>query len=344
MPIARIVLKNFTAFGKLSMDASPGVNILIGENGTGKTHVMKAAYALCEITKSKKHVGEKLVGVFKPSGNQLGRLTHRQRGRTRAELQVYRKEGEATLSLGVSFNSAMRKGLFAKVEGAQRWNDAEVSTTFIPVKEMLSHAPGFRSLANLREIAFDDTYLDIIDRAFLPFLRGRRSSVHTKLIALLKDAMSGEVVIEGEEFFLRSAEGRLEFSLLAEGIRKLGLIWILLQNGTLLEGSVLFWDEPEANLNPTLVGSVVEILLELQRHGVQVFLATHNYVVLKEFDLRRKEQDRIRFHALAKTAHGDVSLSSTEDYYSVDPNKILEANASLYERDVESVLGQEPAQ
>ena len=50
----------------------------------------------------------------------------------------------------------------------------------------------------------------------------------------------------------------LEFTLLAEGMRKLGLIWLLIQNGTLGNSSVLFWDEPETNLNPKLYGDVIE--------------------------------------------------------------------------------------
>ena len=77
----------------------------------------------------------------------------------------------------------------------------------------------------------------------------------------------------------------LELSLLAEGFRKLGLLWLLIRNGTLLEDSVLFWDEPEANLNPKLYRLLMYVLLELQRNGVQVFLATHDYIILKELDL-----------------------------------------------------------
>ncbi|MGI9323526.1 MAG: AAA family ATPase, partial [Pseudomonadales bacterium] len=40
-----IKFENFTAFEKLNVDLSEGVNIFIGENGTGKTHILKAAYA-----------------------------------------------------------------------------------------------------------------------------------------------------------------------------------------------------------------------------------------------------------------------------------------------------------
>ena len=41
----KIVLEKFTAFQKLELGFSPGINILIGENGTGKTHILKALYA-----------------------------------------------------------------------------------------------------------------------------------------------------------------------------------------------------------------------------------------------------------------------------------------------------------
>ena len=85
------------------------------------------------------------------------------------------------------------------------------------------------------------------------------------------------------------------------------------------------WDEPEANLNPRLIGTVVDILLELQRMGVQVFLATHDYVVLKEFDLRKKVDDAVRFHALFRdTETGAIAMHSTDDYLAIHPNAIAD--------------------
>jgi Recombinational DNA repair ATPase (RecF pathway) len=40
--ITHLQLKNFTAFIELTIDFSPGINIIIGENGTGKTQLLKA--------------------------------------------------------------------------------------------------------------------------------------------------------------------------------------------------------------------------------------------------------------------------------------------------------------
>lgn len=46
-PLTRVRLKNFTAFADLDLEFSPGVNVLLGRNGAGKTHLMKVGYAAC---------------------------------------------------------------------------------------------------------------------------------------------------------------------------------------------------------------------------------------------------------------------------------------------------------
>jgi ABC-type multidrug transport system ATPase subunit len=45
--IDKLRLINFTAFKDLTMEFSPGINAIIGENATGKTHVLKVLFAAC---------------------------------------------------------------------------------------------------------------------------------------------------------------------------------------------------------------------------------------------------------------------------------------------------------
>lgn len=40
--ISQLQLKNFTAFTELAIDFSPGINIIIGENGAGRAQLLKA--------------------------------------------------------------------------------------------------------------------------------------------------------------------------------------------------------------------------------------------------------------------------------------------------------------
>ena len=152
--------------------------------------------------------------------------------------------------------------------------------------------------------------------------------------------MDGTVVVKGEEFFLRR-HGDLEFTLLAEGIRKLGLLYLLIQNGSLAEGSVLFWDEPETNLNPSLFKPVIEILLQLQRIGVQVLLATHDYVILKEIDLQTRDTDRVAYHALYQQDSA-VSIDTSHDYRHIHKNAITETFDDLYNRELGRVFSTVP--
>ena len=132
----------------------------------------------------------------------------------------------------------------------------------------------------------------------------------------------------------------IEFTLLAEGFRKLGLLWLLIRNGVLSEGSVLFWDEPETNLNPKLYRLLMHVLLELQRNGVQIFLATHDYIILKELDLQKTDADKVAFHSLHHSeTDGEIVCHTSRDYLGIHPNAISEAFSDVYDRVVERSLG-----
>ena len=86
--ITRIKLKRFTAFESLDLLPSPGVNALLGANGTGKTHLMKVAYAACDATKPEVRFPDKLVRLFMPSNRRIGRLVKRRRGGSQARVEV----------------------------------------------------------------------------------------------------------------------------------------------------------------------------------------------------------------------------------------------------------------
>ena len=335
MTLTRIKLDRFTAFEKLDVELSPGINIFVGENGTGKTHLLKVGYAACDITKSQDDFAAKLIRTFLPYERRLGRLVHRTGKSTRAVVQVWRGENRIRLS----FSNHAKEARNGKLTGADAWLAEPVESAFIPVKEVLANAPGFRSLYAAREVEFEELYADIVDRAFRPILRGPHDQQRRSLLRILGRDIEGKVVQKNEHFFLKNKQGELEFSLLAEGTRKLALLWLLVQNGTLLDGAVLFWDEPEANLNPKKMRRLVNILLELQRMGVQILLATHDYVLLKEFDLAITSGDRVLFHALYRNGDGRIAHKAAKEFLDIDPNAITDTFTDLYRREIGRSLG-----
>ena len=319
MTLTRVRLKRFTAFEDLDLELSPGINVLVGANGTGKTHLMKVCYAACEVSKTGESFTDKLVHVFLPSRRGHWRLVKRHRGGYRATVEVFR--GEQSIEASIHNRATIPR--YSDVQENRKWKDSRIESVYIPVKEMLANAPGFRSLYANREIHFESVYADILDRAFLPELR-HRPSAYAGLLRELQKAMGG----------------RFEFSLLAEGLRKLGLLWLLIRNGTLGGGSVLFWDEPEANLNPKLYRLLIKALLELQRNGVQIFLATHDYLILKELDLQMARGDKVAFHSLyRRETDGEIACQTSKSYLDIHPNAIAEAFSDVYDRTIERSLG-----
>lgn len=183
-------------------------------------------------------------------------------------------------------------------------------------------------------------YADLLDRAYRPGLRGPVEGRRKGVLKALQAAVEGKVTVRNEEFFLRDRHGNLEFTLLAEGVRKLGLLWLLVRNGTLLNGSVLFWDELETNLNPRVVGVVIDILLQLQRMGVQVLIATHDYAILKELELLMRADDSVRFCALYRDeSDGELTCEAAGLPFEFDHSPIAKAFTSLYDRAVKRSLG-----
>ena len=331
--VTGIRLDHFTAFESLKLLPSRGINVFVGANGTGKTHLMKVAYAACDAAKKRERFADKLTRVLLPADGKIGRLAKRRRGGVSAT---------AAVRIGNCVVRAAFSNRTTRPEDAEERLPKRVpraNSVYIPVKEMLANAPGFRSPYAERAIHFEEVYSDLLDKAYLPLHRGAPDDERGLLLRKLRGELRGSILVKDEVFYWKGGHGTLEFSLLAEGLRKLALLWLLIQNGTLLDGSVLFWDEPEANLNPTLLATLVDVLLELQRLGVQVFIATHDYVLLKQLDLQQEKQDKVQYHALHRDSNGNLACNSTNAYLDIHPNAIDEAFGAIYDSEVKRSLG-----
>jgi hypothetical protein len=95
-------------------------------------------------------------------------------------------------------------------------------------------------------------------------------------------------------------------------------------------------------LNPKLMQLLVQILLELSRNGQQIILSSHDYVLLKWFDLLMDagKGDHVRFHSLYRDQESrEIKVSSTDDYLNIRPNPIDEAFGVLINQEIEKEMG-----
>lgn len=98
--------------------------------------------------------------------------------------------------------------------------------------------------------------------------------------------MEGKVELDkAGRFYLNTAGVNIEMHLVAEGLRKLAMIARLIATGSLMDKGCLFWDEPEANLNPKIIKQIAPVILHLCQNGIQVFIASHSLFLLRELDI-----------------------------------------------------------
>ena len=229
MTITRVKLENFTVFESLDLEPSPGINVLVGANGTGKTHLMKVCYAAYAIVPlPPEPLQRKLLQVFLPSGNSHERLIRQGKDTEAAFVEVCRGKSQRKVTL-----PRTSKNAYPPVSESTDWPEPPDKGVYIPAKDMLANAPGFLSLYEAREIAFEEVYKDILVKAYLPALRNPDEFVPAHVLERLEAELGGKVAIHGEEFLLSGEQGEIEFTLLAEGLRKLGLLWLLIRNGSL---------------------------------------------------------------------------------------------------------------
>lgn len=322
MAIKSIEIKNLLVFGQhdnhtFQLDFCDGINVMIGENGVGKTTLLKLLYAALQWSEGKMNPLKHFFSI-RESGSSV--LKNADNMTEPGEFSITDGEHRFTHSV-----SDVEDG------SSDRWHKVNIQSVFIPSTEMLSHSNGFLAMNQKYHMPFDGTQVDIIVNASLPEAREVPAAMEG-ILKKISDAIGGTVTLEEDTFYVIKRDGhKVEFSLEAEGLRKLGLLWKLIRNGLLEHGNVLLWDEPEANLNPELYPLVTEILLELEKNGVQIFVATHSYNFAKYLELRREKKEQVMFHNLYRTSseNGVISSDSAFRMEDVSHNHIMIADMNL---------------
>ena len=335
--IDKIKIENLTVFENLEIDTSAPINVFIGKNGTGKTQILKFIDMTFQLNFS--------VTQTLASGNGIS---------TALFLDLIRdKESYSKIDLASCQLLFEGKPLCYRITpvpyAAHTW-ELDLSKTqdqlttynrmiFIPAKDMLTHSKGLPEMKKEygSNMPFDETYINIIEKA-RKWNKKEIPTIAKNILPVLEDIMEGIVEISNDVFYIKKHNGPLiPFDHEAEGIKKIGLIWQLLMNGTITEGTILLWDEPESNLNPKLASVIADMLLELSRNGVQIFLSTHSYFLAKYFDILEKEEKEVVFHSLYQIGDNKDNpvICETSDTFSMlNQNSILGEIVELFEREM----------
>ena len=344
--IERVDITDFTIFESFTWDGMGTLNLIIGENDTGKSNLLKLLYVLARSLQESRPetadpwpdvLARKLRWTFQPRDLELGRLVRKGARRTSVEAKLYSGK-TASFSFGPSTTKQIKEAdldPFVEKFGP--------NALFFPPKEVLT---ALQAIAATRErlgfTGFGDTYLDLIQA-----LRQPKSHLDTDeaLEAILRelDAIFAGTIEQEQDgsFEYRRGSSRFDMTETAEGIKKVGGLVHLLRNGTVRVGSTLFFDEPGAHLHPNAILDFVRLLFRLAQADVRIFIATHSYVVLKQFELlAREHKERVPLCVLSPSEDNGVTAQFADLQDRIPSNSIVDASVELFEREVDMTLAQ----
>jgi len=326
-------IQNFTVFADADFEFVQGLNVLVGTNGTGKSHVLKLGYAV-ELAYAAAPSEKKEASVSNKQDAQIAfgfgiisrlsdvfllkdasKLARRSGSKISApNIKVtFGKEAKGILQFSISESTT--KSL--TIDNSPIISGQLKKPVFIPAKEVLSLSRAI-SLSEDYNDLFDLTYTEVHKLLLKPTLKSPPAYIANALESLMK-VILGNFDVENGQFYFASEQGtRFEIDMVAEGYRKLGALAILLANGNLSKENTLYWDEPEANLNPALLRELAKVLVELARQDFQIILATHSMGLLKEFHILSRQKDakllRIKYFGLNAELGEATRVISTSNF------------------------------
>jgi AAA15 family ATPase/GTPase len=345
-----LTVENFVAFHqKMEWRRHATLNVIIGENDTGKTHLLKLLYATARAMEDyhRKQAGpeprelseilaNKLRWTFLPQKMELGRLVSRGSGNRLSVELCWNQGGHLKFAFGKDTTS---KILEISTNGLPELQGNKAS--FLPPKEILSIFDAIVATREATEIAaFDDTYYDLVQDYRQPTTAGNLQASIKKVFVHLENVTGGgEVEMEsGGNIVFRRGKDVFNMHQTAEGIKKIGILSRLMRNRRLAPagGCTLFVDEPEVNLHPKAIVLFAEMLHEFARSGIQVYLTTHSYFLLKRLEqLARENKCDYSLLDLRKNEGHGVTGTVSNLREGLPQNPIVEESLRLFDRDVQ---------
>lgn len=328
-----VELDNFGPISRLSWSDLGQINLVLGPNACGKTFLLKALYSSIRTLEEFRRgddprnaadiLIQKLLWTFQPE--KVGDLVTKG-----AETPLAVRILSDTNVFAYSFGRNTSRHITAL---ENRFPPRSSNSVFLPAKEVLTlHHIILTSREQDKVYGFDDTYLDLARALRIPPSQGRNYPQFAQSRRMLEDILGGRVEFDENvgRWQFKKGNQKYPIGITAEGIKKLAILDTLLGNRYLDTGSVIFIDEPEAALHPKAVSTFLEIIALLAERGMQFFLASHSYFVIKKLFLLARETERPYKVLLWE----DDAWISADLRRGMPDNSIIDESIQLYQQEV----------
>ncbi len=346
--INHVELKNFGPVETLNWSGLGHINLIIGNNDCGKSFLLKALYCSVRTLEAYKRgdnpkrlneiLVDKIFWTFQ--AEEIGNLVN--------------YNANDSLSFQMNFENKCFKYKFSKnIKRSISSVSSDIeprqdNSIFLPAKEVLSLYHFILESEIYFRFGFDRTYVDLANALKIPATEafpfspsdslpsdklGRDSNDFNKARNLLENLINGKIVFDevNKRWYFHKDKQRFPMGTTAEGIKKIGILDTLLGNGYLNEKSIIFIDELESALHPEAISKLLNIIAILAQHGIQFFIASHSYFVVKKLFLIAQEQ-QMSIPVISKEDNDWVSSDLLDDMLD---NPIINESIRLYEKQLD---------
>ena len=330
--IKTISIENLGPISKMKAGNLGGINLIIGPNQSGKTFLLKALYAGLKTVEQYKRgkenrldkeiLSDKLYWTFQAS--ELGSIVRKGESSMSFSMVSDKKE-DLTYSFGPSTTkqASIDKHTFAPRSS---------NTVFIPAKEILSIRDIILEAKEDNQFGFEEPYSDLA-KALSRTQKGKNYDSFAQARDIVSNMVGGRLEYDEEkkEWLFRDNDRKVyEVATTSEGVKKLSILDILLGNRYLDNHSVIIIDEIEANLHPSMISQFLDAIYMLAESGVQFFIASHSYFVIKRLYILAHRRD-ISIPVLSFDK-GVCTVSNLKD--EMPQNPIINESIALYKDEI----------
>lgn len=330
--IKEIQIENIGPIAQMDCKSLGGINLIIGPNQSGKTFLLKSLYASLKTVEmykrgmekrtEKEILAEKLYWTFQ--SESLGNIVRKSTSRLSFMMKSSTNE-EFFFSFGPSTETRV-----TNVENT--FAPRSSNTVFIPAKEIISIRRAIIELRENAQFGFEEPYADLaksLERSY----KGRNCQNFSEARQRIDDLIGGRLEYDekkGDWKFIDKSRRTFEINMASEGVKKISILEVLLGNHYLDEESVIIIDELEANLHPAMITRLLQIIWTLSEVGVQFFISTHSYFVIK------------RLYVMAHQKEVDIPVISFDEgactvanlKEEMPKNPIIEESIALYRDEI----------
>lgn len=273
----------FTCLGDREFTFSPKLNVITGESGSGKTHLLNVIYAAlignrrCSL--SMKHyatkVTEALIDVFLV--DKIGDLVNLEEKNASVHVSMMHEAYDAHFSFG-------KKSELVKIIKQPSEKISLVPVFIMPTK-VLHLSPWFNSFYVNYKLNIEHMIYNTLNLCCVPPLKNIPEEIE-KISNKINEIINGryEMDMKDGRFYLVRGKHRIPSALCSSTEDFFGVLQLLIENGALIYRDIkgiLIIDKPELVISKEYQEALTEILLDLSKMGIQIFVAS-NFINLSK--------------------------------------------------------------